>query len=155
MQMNWLETKIPPPLVVAILCVVSIALARLLPGLSFALPLGSIAAGAVVLAGLALNILPKRSFRRAKTTVNPLRPDLASSLVTSGIYRYSRNPMYLGYSLVLMGWALYLHNVASLSTVPGFMLYVTRFQIQPEERHLSARFPEEYAALRKRVPRWL
>lgn len=129
--------------------------ARLLPWLSFWLPLRPFVAIACVLAGLALNVLPKRAFRRAGTTVNPLKPGSSTHLVTSGIYRRTRNPMYLGHTLMLLGWALYLHHGAALVTVPAFMLYISRFQIQPEERQLSARFPREYAALCKQAPRWL
>lgn len=129
--------------------------ARLLPTLSFELPLHSPVAFALVVAGLALNILPKLAFQRFGTTVNPLKPSSATHLVTSGIYRYTRNPMYLGHSVILLGWALHLHNAAAPMAVPAFMLYITRFQIRPEERYLSVRFPDAYAAFRRQVPRWL
>ena len=129
--------------------------ARLLPELSFWLPLRSFIAIAFVLAGLALNVLPKLAFRRAGTTVNPLKPGATTHLLTSGIYRRTRNPMYLGHATMLLGWALHLHNAAALVVVPAFMLYIARFQIQPEERQLSARFPHEFAALCKQAPRWL
>ncbi len=153
--MRWLETKIPPPVVMVLLGLAAFGASRLLPALSFEFPLRAFAAVALAFVGLALNILPKLAFQRAGTTVNPLRPALATSLVTSGIYRYTRNPMYLGHALILLGWSLYLHNVAALLAVPAFMLYITRFQIQPEERHLSARFPDAYAAFCKQASRWL
>jgi len=153
--MCWLETKIPPPVVLALLGIAAFGAARLLSSLSFEFPLLEVIAIALVLVGLALNVLPKLAFQRAGTTVNPLRPDLVTSLVTSGIYRYTRNPMYLGHSTILLGWALYLHNMAALMALPAFVLYITRFQILPEERHLSARFPDAYAAFCMQASRWL
>ena len=153
--MHWLETRIPPPIVMVLLGATAFVIARLLPALSFEVPLSAVVAVALVFVGLALNILPKLAFRRAGTTVNPVRPALATSLVTSGIYRYSRNPMYLGHAAILSGWVLYLHNAAALVVVPAFIIYITRFQIKPEERHLSARFPDEYAAFCRQASRWL
>lgn len=153
--MRWLETKIPPLVVMALLGAVAFGVAHLLPTFSFDLPLGALIPATFALTGAMLNLLPKLSFRRAGTTVNPLQPALAASLVTSGIYRYTRNPMYLGQAAILLGWALYLHNAAALVVVPAFVLYITRFQIQPEERYLSARFPDEYAAFCRQVRRWL
>lgn len=87
--------------------------------------------------------------------MNPLRPASTTHLVTSGVYRHTRNPMYLGHCIILLSWACFLHSVVALLAAPAFMLYVSRFQIQPEERQLSARFPDAYPAFFKRVPRWL
>ena len=153
--MRWLETKIPPPIVMLLLGIAAWGAARLLPDLSYTLPQRTLISACLALAGVVLNVLPKLAFQRAGTTVNPLRPQLSSQLVTSGVYRYTRNPMYLGQAVILLGWALYLHNAAALLAVPALMLYITRFQIQPEERHLSARFADAYAAFRTQVPRWL
>ena len=153
--MRWLETKIPPPVVMMLLGIAAWGAARLLPALSFELPLRALVVASLTFAGLVLNVFPKLAFRRAGTTVNPLRPALSTRLVTSGIYRHTRNPMYLGHAVILLGWALYLHNAAALAAIPAFMLYISRFQIQPEERYLSARFPDEYAAFCSQVSRWL
>ena len=139
----------------ALLGIAALGVAHLLPALAFAFPVRTFAAVAVALVGLVLNIVPKLAFQRAGTTVNPLRPALATSLVTSGIYRYTRNPMYLGQAVILLAWALYLHNLAALVVVPAFLLYISRFQIRPEERYLSARFPDEYAAFCRHASRWL
>jgi protein-S-isoprenylcysteine O-methyltransferase Ste14 len=141
--------------VMVLLGIAAWTVAQRLPAASFEFPLRTFFGAAMVCAGLALNILPKRAFRRAGTTVNPVRPVLATSLVTSGVYRYTRNPMYLGHCVILSGWAAWLHNAAALLVVPAFVLYITRFQILPEERHLSARFPDTYPAFRRRVARWL
>lgn len=123
--------------------------------LSFQLPLRTLVVAVVAFAGLLLNVIPKLAFGRAGTTVNPLRPDKATALVSSGIYRYSRNPMYVGQALLLLAWVLYVGHWLGLFAVPLFVLYITRFQIVPEERVLAARFADEYAEFRRRVHRWL
>jgi len=105
--------------------------------------------------GLSISISGIRSFRRAKTTINPSKPSAASSLVTSGVYRYTRNPMYLGLLVTLVGWAMFLSNPLALLAVPLFVLYINRLQINPEERVLSALFGAEYAAYKEKVRRWL
>lgn len=95
------------------------------------------------------------SFRRAQTTVNPLTPQAASSLVTTGIYRVSRNPMYLGMLLLLAAFAVFLANAAALIILPVFILYMNRFQITPEERALSSMFGPDFTAYTERVRRWM
>jgi protein-S-isoprenylcysteine O-methyltransferase Ste14 len=110
---------------------------------------------ALVAIGQSISISGMVSFRRAKTTVNPMKPSAASSLVTNGVYGFTRNPMYLGLSITLMGWAVFLSNPLALLAVPLFVLYINRFQINPEERVLSALFGAEYAAYKEKVGRWL
>jgi len=130
-------------------------IARLLPAFAIELPAHLLIVGALVAAGLALNLVPKVAFKLAGTTVNPLKPASTTALVTSGIYQYTRNPMYLGQSVILLGWVASLQNMVGLLAVPAFMLYISRFQIRPEEQQLSARFPDAYAAFCRQVPRWL
>jgi protein-S-isoprenylcysteine O-methyltransferase Ste14 len=153
--MHWLETRVPPPLVMLLCGAIGYLASRLAAGPVVPLPMPALLAGGVVAIGLTLNLLPKLAFRRVRTTVNPLRPAMASALVTHGVYRYTRNPMYLGQATVLAGVMLYLQSPVALLAVPLFVLYITRLQIMPEERALSARFPEAYAAFRQRVRRWL
>jgi len=155
MTMHLLETRIPPPLVMLLCGVLGYALACAWPWPALPVPVPGWAAVAVMLAGLMLNLLPKLAFRRARTTVNPLRPAAATALVTGGIYRHTRNPMYLGQALVLLGGMLWLGSAAALLVVPLFVGWITRFQILPEERVLSARFGADYAAFRRDVRRWL
>ncbi|MCM0611264.1 isoprenylcysteine carboxylmethyltransferase family protein [Marinobacter sediminum] len=95
------------------------------------------------------------SFRQANTTVDPRKPEAASSLVSSGIYRFSRNPMYVGFALALSAWAVFLASAWSLSGVVGFVLYLNHFQIIPEEQALRELFGEEFRAYESRVRRWL
>jgi protein-S-isoprenylcysteine O-methyltransferase Ste14 len=109
----------------------------------------------VFCAGMVVAVAGVLSFRKAQTTVNPVSPHKASSLVISGIYRYTRNPMYLGFALWQLGWALFLSNVLALVMVPVFMLYMNRFQIRPEEAALEKLFGAEFTAYKQAVRRWL
>jgi protein-S-isoprenylcysteine O-methyltransferase Ste14 len=107
------------------------------------------------IAGAVMTGLAMLSFWRARTTANPMKPSSASFLVTSGIYRFTRNPMYLGMLLLLVGWALYVANALALLFLPAFILYMNRFQIKPEERALTARFGREYLEYMSQVHRWI
>lgn len=105
--------------------------------------------------GVALMGLGGMAFRRAKTTSNPIKPEAASSLVITGVYRHTRNPMYVGAAVVLVGWAFYLGSLPAFVGPVVFVLYITRFQIIPEERVLRGKFGPEFAEYQARVPRWL
>jgi len=94
-------------------------------------------------------------FRRARTTINPLEPQMASSLVMKGIYRITRNPMYLGLTLWLTAWALWLGTLSPWIAVVSFPVIITALQIIPEEQALEKLFGEAYLDYRKRVARWL
>jgi protein-S-isoprenylcysteine O-methyltransferase Ste14 len=153
--MNALELKIPPLVQVLIIA----GLMGLIAAVSrdFLVPLAIRWWGALLLLGpgIILVLAGVWCFRRRGTTVNPLQPDTASSLVTSGVYRLSRNPMYAGFLLCLCGWGVYLGNPFALLGPVVFVLYMNRFQIIPEERVLARLFGAEYDAYRRLVRRWL
>ena len=94
-------------------------------------------------------------FGRVKTTTNPVNIEAASALVTSGIYSYTRNAMYLGLVAFLLAWAIYLSAYWTLLGPLAFVLFITRFQIIPEERVLHNKFGDAYTAYQRQVPRWL
>ena len=121
------------------------------------IPATAKAAAAIVIAliGAAIDLAGLIAFRRAKTTINPLKPQNSSSLVTGGIYRYTRNPMYLGMLAFLLAWSAYLAQPLALLGPLAFVLYINRFQIIPEERVLAGLFGEEFTAYTNRVRRWL
>ena len=149
--MSALETRIPPPLVALILGAVAWGVGG--PALDFpGRPVFAIHAAAL---GLAIEIVAAFAFRKAATTVLPWTPERSSALVTSGLYRFSRNPMYLGQALLLTAWVLYLGTWPALAAVPAYVLYLNRFQIGPEERILAAKFGAAYDAYRARVRRWI
>jgi protein-S-isoprenylcysteine O-methyltransferase Ste14 len=105
--------------------------------------------------GLVMAALGFKAFVEAKTTINPVKIDTASSLVTTGVYRYTRNPMYVGLASLLVTWAIYLEAPLTLLGPLAFVLYITRFQIVPEERALSRIFGRLYDDYCARVRRWL
>ncbi|MAF83690.1 MAG: hypothetical protein CL797_06255 [Chromatiales bacterium] len=95
------------------------------------------------------------SFRKAATTFNPMTPNASSSLVIAGIYRSTRNPMYVGFLFILIGWGLFLSNFFSLALCAVFALCMNSWQIKPEERALESIFGAEYLAYKNNVRRWL
>jgi protein-S-isoprenylcysteine O-methyltransferase Ste14 len=153
--MRALELKVPPPLVALVIAAAMWGISLATPSVDVSARIRLGAAIAIALAGAAVAIAGVAAFRRAKTTVNPLNPETSSSLVTSGVYRLTRNPMYVGIALALVAWAVFLSSGWALLGPLIFVLYMTRFQIVPEERVLSSMFGEAYAAYRARVRRWL
>jgi protein-S-isoprenylcysteine O-methyltransferase Ste14 len=153
--MRWLELKVPPVLTWLIFAAAMFGLARATPGLSWTVTGTSIIAAALVATGLVTALLGVLAFRDMRTTVNPLTPDATSAVVSRGVYRVSRNPMYLGFVLALAGWAVCLSNALAATAVPAFVAYMTQFQIKPEERALLAKFGTEFAQYMSRVRRWL
>ena len=152
--MNKLEHKIPPPITALLIAGLMWALAGMGPVWSVAGGARLMAAGVVGIAALASGVLGARELRRARTTINPVQPDLASSVVTTGIYRYTRNPMYVGLAGALLCWAILLVAPWVLLGPLGFMLFTTRFQIMPEERILQEKFGDKYTDYLHRVRRW-
>ena len=153
--MQSLELKIPPPAVAAVIAVAMWAGSLITPLLEVPSPIRVSLAIAIALAGGAFSLAGIMSFRRARTTVNPMKPEATSSLVISGIYSITRNPMYLGLLLVVVAWAAFLSSAWALLGPLAFFLYIGWFQIAPEERVLSKLFGTEYSAYKTRVRRWL
>ena len=130
-------------------------IARLAPGLTFAYPGREITGLALGIAGLALSFSGVVAFGKRGTTVNPTKPQAATAVVSHGVYRLTRNPMYLGFALFLAGWAAYLSNWGAALVLPLFVAYMTRFQIMPEERALLLKFGGPYADYLASVRRWI
>ncbi|MBU2112947.1 MAG: isoprenylcysteine carboxylmethyltransferase family protein [Gammaproteobacteria bacterium] len=153
--MQALELKIPPLLLVVLFALAMWLFAQRVPPLVLPFSWRLVLAGIFAAAGIAVALSGVMAFRRANTTVDPRVPQQSSSLVIRGIYRYSRNPMYVGFLLLLMAWAFYLTSAAALALLPLFVLYMNRFQIVPEERFLLQKFGADYHAYTKQVRRWL
>jgi protein-S-isoprenylcysteine O-methyltransferase Ste14 len=152
---SFIELRVPPVAVALLAALLMTLLARSATGLRW--PPSVRLGGALFLfaTGIAIAVAGVREFRRARTTVNPLTPAAASAMVRSGIYRHTRNPMYLGMLLMLAGWAAWLASVAAVAVLPAFVLYMNRLQIEPEERALASRFGEDFEDYRRSVRRWL
>ncbi len=151
----FLEAKIPPPAVAVAVGIAMWGISLLAPQVAMPAGIRWAACLTIVILALVFSAGGILSFRRAHTTVNPTTPEAASSLVVSGIYRVTRNPMYVGLSLVLIAWAVFLSSAWALLGPVAFVLYITRIQIAPEERALSKLFGTEYASYTARVRRWL
>jgi len=153
--MNALELRVPPvALSLFFACAMWIASAQF-PVISFAIPGRLVISIALCGIGMVFAVAGVIAFRGAKTTVNPTQPGAASSLVTSGVYRFSRNPMYVGFLFALSGWAFFLAHALGFILLPAFVIYMNRFQILPEERALSSKFGKQFATYNQSVPRWL
>lgn len=153
--MKSLETMVPPPAVAAAVALAMWGVSLVTPLLQMPGTLRTVSCTALAVVGLVFSVAGIVSFRRARTTLDPTKPEGASSLVSSGVYRVTRNPMYVGLSFVLFAWAVFLSTAWALLGVLVFVFYVGRFQIAPEERALSKLFASEYAAYQAKVRRWL
>jgi protein-S-isoprenylcysteine O-methyltransferase Ste14 len=153
--MKALELRIPPPAVASAFALLMWGISRIAPHLQVAPALRIAVAVALALIGAGVALAGVRSFRRASTTIDPLKPETASALVSAGVYRRTRNPMYLGIVFVLLAWAVWLAAPWTLLGPLGFAVFIDRFQIVPEERALRARFGAAYERYRSEVRRWL
>lgn len=147
--------KIPPPVIGLLVALAMWLLSSTLPVYRFALPWQHIFAALILLVGLSIDFSALWSFRKAKTTINPLKPETTSNVVTTGIYRYSRNPMYLGMLFILTAFAVYLGALTPFLLLPVFVLIISINQIIPEERILRNKFGQPYDDYLASVRRWL
>jgi len=105
--------------------------------------------------GTLIGIIAVFSFRKARTSVDPTNPEKASQLVVTGIYKFTRNPMYLGLLFILIGFAIKLGNLYSFIVLPLYVWYITTFQIKVEEEALTEIFKEDFTNYKNAVRRWL
>ena len=148
-----METKIPPP-IVTLAFGLSIYFSR---GIFQAVEIKySFYIGILLLIfGLAILISAVRLFRKDKTTVNPLSPEQATKLVTDGIFKYSRNPMYLGMVFILSSMAVLFNLIGGIILIALFCFYITKFQIIPEERAMSNLFSQDFNKYKQATRRWI
>ena len=153
--MRWLETRVPPPVVMLLAAVLIWALRRAFPDMGVFIPGRRAIYWTLLALGLLVAAAGVVSFRRARTTVNPMKPDTASALVTGGVYRITRNPMYLGDVLILAAVAVFFSNPLGIAGILLFVFWMNALQIPAEERALRARFGEAFEAYCSRVRRWI
>lgn len=145
--------KVPPLAQLAICFVIAGGLATYMPIFSFHAPNWLVAIE--IIAGIAFLVPAVMSFIRHKTTVNPQSPSDATSLVTSGVFSISRNPMYVGMLLLLLAFVLWLGEASALFAAVIFFISIDQFQIRSEEQSLREKFGKAFTEYAKRVPRWL
>ena len=148
-----MNNKIPPP-IVAFICGLAIYFSKSFFNQFYNFNNNIIGLFLLIL-GLAIFLSAIKSFRRQKTTVNPLKPKQASSLVTSGIFKFSRNPMYLGMLIVLLSISFKFNLVGGIVISLFFYLFITRFQIFPEEEAMNELFGDEFVEYSNRTRRWI
>jgi protein-S-isoprenylcysteine O-methyltransferase Ste14 len=147
--------RLPPLVVAPLVALLMWLVARGTPAWSIAFPGIQLVAWALLASAMAVGMAGLAAFRNARTTVNPLQPDKASALVTNGIYRHTRNPMYLAVAMVLLAWGLLLGHAVAPCGVAVFVAWMNRYQIAPEERALAGLFGAEFERYRREVRRWL
>lgn len=153
--MHALALKFPPVAQVIITAAAMVGVSKVASALKFSFSDSTALAVGLGVIGVGSGIMGVAQFKKAQTTPNPQALEQVSSLVTDGIYQYSRNPMYVGLVLILLGWALYLSHFLAFVLLPIFILYMTRFQIQPEEQMMARKFGKTYQAYISRVRRWI
>ena len=150
-----LKTKIPPPLYMLIFAVLMWLLDKYMPVTHWASPSWQLVGWMVVALGVLIDLFSMGLFIRAGTSPNPFQPENASKLVSTGLYRLTRNPMYLGLLVLLTGWVIHLGSLTPLALLPLFVITLNAFQIKPEEQVLETIFGLEYTEYKKRVRRWI
>ena len=150
-----MKNRVPPP----VYLVVSGALMWLVSRSNYdpplSIPFTPVLSGVCIIAGALIAIVAVFQFRKAQTTVDPLHPDKASALVSAGIFHYSRNPMYLGMAMLLLGLAIKLGSAFALMVLPLFLIVITYLQIKPEEEALTSLFGASYSEYCQQVRRWI
>jgi len=149
-----MDLKVIPVVQVLIAIILMLMISRLLPNLTLNWPAHTYIALMGLFIAIIVGIAAVVSFNRHKTTVNPTKPETSSTVVSSGIYSFSRNPMYLAMLITLVSLAYYLQHLASLPVILIFIGYMTRFQIIPEERMLTKLFGQQYIDYQIKVRRW-
>ncbi len=153
--MNYLELRIPPVVQVLVVGSAMWLLSEQFPATKSSDLWNMVAALVAFSLGAIFALLGVLEFKKAQTTVDPRVPEQTRTLVVSGVYRLSRNPMYIGFLFMLIAWALYLAQLHLVLFLPLFVVYMNRFQIAPEERFMRQKFGEEYVRYMTSVRRWL
>ena len=145
--------KIPPPILVLILVVSNFLSSKKIDVIH--IPHQTLVSILILLIGILILIIPVTKFIKYKTTIDPIEFKKVNKLVTSGIYKYSRNPMYLGLLLIVISSSILYLNIYSVSTPIFFYYWINRFQIQREEIFLTEKFGKEYLSYKNKTRRWI
>ncbi len=150
-----MKLKIPPALQVAIFATLMWLIKKVTGSTHFEFEQQRTISWIIFSIGILIEIIAIYAFRKARTTADPLHPDKASKLVIVGIYKISRNPMYLGMLFILFSFVIRLGNLFTIPILILYIWYITTFQIKPEEKVLAKLFGEDYSIYCKKVRRWI
>ena len=148
-----IKTKFPPPLVALTFCYLINYTKNIFPKIEIGS--GDIFGSIIITFGIIIILSAIILFKKYKTTITPLKPSNATKLIVSGVYKFSRNPMYLGLLLVLSGISIILNPIGGLFLIPLYILYINLFQIIPEENAMVYLFKDEFLDYKKNVRRWI
>ncbi|AYO14912.1 isoprenylcysteine carboxylmethyltransferase family protein [Vibrio owensii] len=153
--MKKLELKVPPVALFLLMVLMMYWLKDVVPEMKITVPFVEfVTAGLVLIAGF-VGIAGVYEFRKAKTTVNPVKPETASLVVDTGVFAYTRNPMYVALLLVIIAIGLWWQHLSVILCGVLFVAYMNRYQIKPEERALERLFGEDYLDYKNQVRRWI
>ena len=150
-----MKLKIPPALQVAVFALLMWAVKKVTTTTHFTFEAQNLMSKLIFGIGVLIILVAVYSFKKSKTTVDPTAPEKASNLVIVGIYKISRNPMYLGMLLMLIAFALRLGSIYNIPFVILYVWYITKFQIKPEEKALAKLFGPTYLNYCNTVRRWI
>ncbi|HHF3068683.1 methyltransferase family protein [Vibrio diabolicus] len=153
--MRKLELKVPPVAVFLLVILLMYGMTVLVPSLNISVPFVEVVVGGLTLLSGYMGIAGVYEFHKVKTTVNPVKPDTASSVVRTGVFSFSRNPMYMALLLLIIAIGLWWQHLSVVLCSVVFVSYMNRFQIKPEERVLERLFGEEYVDYKNHVRRWI
>ncbi|MFH4574028.1 isoprenylcysteine carboxylmethyltransferase family protein [Vibrio diabolicus] len=153
--MRKLELKVPPVAVFLLVILLMYGMTVLVPSLNISVPFVEVVVGGLTLLSGYMGIAGVYEFHKVKTTVNPVKPDTASSVVRTGVFAFSRNPMYMALLLLIIAIGLWWQHLSVVLCSVVFVSYMNRFQIKPEERVLERLFGEEYVDYKNHVRRWI
>lgn len=150
-----MELKIPPPIVAAIFALTMWGVATTATFAALTIELSWVVSLVLLVIALTIDLLALMSFQMAKTTINPMQPHKASQLVVVGVYKFTRNPMYLGLGIIMLAIVIWFSNLINIALLFTFVWYITRYQIIPEERVLVELFGDDFKDYQANVRRWL
>ena len=148
-----IKTKIPPPLVTLAFGFLINYTKNIFPKIEVSNK--AIFGSFIIIIGLIIILSAIILFKKYRTTISPTNPSNATKLITSGIYKFTRNPMYLGLLFVLFGISIILNPIGGLLLIPLFILYLNFFQIIPEENAMVDLFKDEFFEYKKNVRKWI
>ena len=147
-----MKTLIPPPIVTIVFLFVIFFTKDIF---RFSIELPTLLGYITIVAGLTIIFVAAKQFKAANTTINPTKPETASVLVSNGVFSYSRNPMYLGMLIIIIGFSIIHNLIAIIVFMPLWIIYMINFQIIPEEEAMKILFKEEFLNYSKKTRRWI
>ena len=150
-----LELKIPPAVVMLFFMILMYFISSIFSSLNIDFMFQIFLSIETAVSGFVLIVAASYVFTEKSTSINPMKPESASTLVTNGVYKFTRNPMYLGIVVILFAWLVFLGNILNIINILLFILYMNKYQIIPEEGALEKLFGDEYLSYCAKVKRWL